>query len=524
MVNATARSACCLSLAILTLPVAAEIRGYHFTNPAVIVAIDPAAGTDSVPSELANCNAVSPTPINTLFASSGFVSGFAQRDDKLYALEWQGNDIYLIEVDVLPICASAVRVGSEPTGFANLEGLAWSAAEQVFYSVDFSFADHTGQLVRIDPSTGLAQAVGATHMTFDVRVTGLVLDGSTLYGITSGFGARDSELLTIDHNTGIETSIGFTGLAANSLESLVVDDTQSELRLLAAGTTLHEINSSTGQASGVGGSYASTVYALASAGRAQAATTTLVAAVLPSGRSVQVGATATAFVTMLNAGNNAGEDCGIALANLQNAGFSYQTTDPSSNALIGIPNTPVNIGVGSLQTYVVSITPNAVFAPMDVAFDFACGNAVATDVINGVNTLLLSAATNPVADLVALAATAVNPGIVNIPGVTGTGAFAVASVNVGTSADITVTADTSATSLPLSISLCQTDPLSGACLAPPAAAVTLNVASNATPTFSIFPAAGGAIGFDPASNRVFVRFTDASGVVRGATSVAVRTN
>ena len=44
-----------------------------------------------------------------------------------------------------------------------------------------------------------------------------------------------------------------------------------------------------------------------------------------------------------------------------------------------------------------------------------------------------------------------------------------------------------------------------------------------TPTFAVFGLAQGSIPFDPANNRVFVRYKDQNGVVRGATSVAVRT-
>jgi hypothetical protein len=44
-----------------------------------------------------------------------------------------------------------------------------------------------------------------------------------------------------------------------------------------------------------------------------------------------------------------------------------------------------------------------------------------------------------------------------------------------------------------------------------------------TPTFGIFVIANGGIVLDPANSRIFVVFTDANGVVRGRTSVAVET-
>jgi hypothetical protein len=46
---------------------------------------------------------------------------------------------------------------------------------------------------------------------------------------------------------------------------------------------------------------------------------------------------------------------------------------------------------------------------------------------------------------------------VNIPGVTGTGVFAVATVNVGASGLITVSAGTGGATLPVTLFICQTN-------------------------------------------------------------------
>jgi hypothetical protein len=86
-----------------------------------------------------------------------------------------------------------------------------------------------------------------------------------------------------------------------------------------------------------------------------------------------------------------------------------------------------------------------------------------------------------------------------------------------------VTADTGATVLPVQLFVCQTNSGTGQCLSPPTTSVTTQIATNATPTFGVFVAGGGFVPFDPVKNRVFVRFTDTSGLTRGSTSVAVRT-
>jgi hypothetical protein len=71
--------------------------------------------------------------------------------------------------------------------------------------------------------------------------------------------------------------------------------------------------------------------------------------------------------------------------------------------------------------------------------------------------------------------------------------------------------------------LCQTDPASGQCLAPPAASATLDDAAGATPTFSVFVQASGPVAPSPATARIFVRFKDSNGGLHGSTSVAVET-
>ena len=141
----------------------------------------------------------------------------------------------------------------------------------------------------------------------------------------------------------------------------------------------------------------------------------------------------------------------------------------------------------------------------------------------GVNTLLLSASATPVPDIVALAATESNDGILHIPGNSGSNAFAVATVNLGASAMITAAANTGPVSLPLAISICQTDPATGQCLTVAGPSAATVIPGGATPTFGIFATAIAGVPFLPATNRIFVEFSDANEVVRGSTSVAIET-
>ena len=229
---------------------------------------------------------------------------------------------------------------------------------------------------------------------------------------------------------------------------------------------------------------------------------------------------ATAFATIINTGTETATGVGITVNTSLPAGFVFQTTDPATNVLTSTFNTPVDIPPGRSQSFLIALFPTAPIGPMEVEFTFAGNNALPVDTIPGVNTLLLSAEATLVPDIVALTATLGNNGIVDIPGPTGTGVFAVATVNVGVGATITASADTGAASPPVSISLCETNPATGQCVSPIG---PRRINANATPTFGIFVAGSGTVPFDPAANRIFVRFKDGSGVTRGSTSVAVRT-
>jgi len=249
---------------------------------------------------------------------------------------------------------------------------------------------------------------------------------------------------------------------------------------------------------------------------------TLVAAVLPSSRSVQVGTPATAFATIINTDSNTATGCMISpLTNIP-AIFTYQTTNPATNQITGSPNTPLDIPGGAAQSFVLALTPTAPMAPTDIQLSFDCANTDRAPIISGLNTLLFSAFSSPTPDLMALTATLSGDGIVNIPGPNGTGVFAVATVNLGAGDNLTISADTAGVILPVTVFICQTDPQTGACFAQPASSVATTILSNETPTFGVFVAAAGDVSFDPGTNRIFVRFKDSGNVTRGLTSVAVR--
>lgn len=254
----------------------------------------------------------------------------------------------------------------------------------------------------------------------------------------------------------------------------------------------------------------------------------IVSAVLPTAQAVQVGGTTTFFATMINAGPVALNNCRIALPFLDayQVTLTYQTTDSLTNGLSGTPNTPVSLAAGGTQSFVVALQNSSsplfqrVFQRIELLF--GCDDAPPAASVTGVNTFDLSIFSSPPADIIVLAATPTNDGILTIPD-EGAAAFAIASTNIGVTNTLTVSVDTGTATLPLTATICETNPADGQCQAAPATTVSLSYSAGAAPTFSVFLQATGAIPFAPGASRVFVRFEDASGDEYGATSVAVRT-
>ena len=244
---------------------------------------------------------------------------------------------------------------------------------------------------------------------------------------------------------------------------------------------------------------------------------------LPTSRSVQVGTPATAFATIVNAGPGDATTCTISPQTGQPASFVFQTTDPNTNSLTGTANTPADIPQGGSQSFVFAFTPNAPFGSREIALVYSCANGPrpATTMV-GLNTLNLSASPVPVPDIVAVLAST-DPGYVIITPTTNTGVFAVAASNVGIADTITASVDSGTANLPVTFTICQADFASRACVAAPAATVTLPIGAGGTAGFGIFLRASARVPDMPATNRAFVRFTNSTGTLRGAASVAVRT-
>ena len=246
--------------------------------------------------------------------------------------------------------------------------------------------------------------------------------------------------------------------------------------------------------------------------------TILVNSVLPTSRSIPVGTLATIFNTIINAGADTAYGITLSMNPTPPGTFVYQQTDCATNAVVGTPNSSLDLAPGGVLCYVLSFTPSATFAATSVHIQAQAINAASTNLLTGINTWLLRATSVAGPDIIALTTTTDFHQVA----CSGANAFAVALSNVGAAAagDITAVANTGTAVLPLSISISETDPATGVVIGDH---ILQSVGAGENRTVAVFVTFNGCIAFDPAANRIFIEFRDASNNVVGSTSTAVST-
>jgi len=447
---------------------------------------------------------------------------FVSMATDLSATETVGKDVYLFDA-----LAGTTELVTQTVGGAGGDGISYfptiSGNGQVvaFHSnannlVAADRADVTDVVLRelsserfelISKSTGGAVANDHnTHPALDFSGTRVAFrsDASNLIvGDTRGFGdvlIHDRPTATTTRLSQTVAGVGDNGEASApslSLDSGVVAFLSRGDELIPGGSMLADPLVAVGAAS-------------------SGPVTALGSAVLPSSRSVQTGNAFTAFASVV--GTQILDDCSLALAGDFAIAFDYQATDPRTNAPLGAVNEPFLIWPGQAQTFLLTLATDAVFTAQELSLVATCGALQAPAVV-GLNTLLVTSQATRGADMVALAATQSDDGVVVLSN--GVGAFSVATINLGSAANIVARPEAVGPSLD-SLTICPTDPVTGNCTASAATRVELPVAAGATPTFAVFVANSAAVSFSPATTRVAVNFADSSGVVLGRTSVAVR--
>ena len=140
--------------------------------------------------------------------------------------------------------ATTLRTGPGLAGFRDLRALAFDTNTNTLFGID----GFTGQLVRIDPATGAATAVGPLGiLVVDGLACGLGFDSNTntLYGSIFDPAQNADELVTIDPATGSATVVGPIGF--QDVFGLAFDpNTNTLFGTDAFGADLIEIDPATG--------------------------------------------------------------------------------------------------------------------------------------------------------------------------------------------------------------------------------------------------------------------------------------
>lgn len=244
----------------------------------------------------------------------------------------------------------------------------------------------------------------------------------------------------------------------------------------------------------------------------------LASSVLPSSRFVPRGERATAFLAVINPNQVDGLSCAPAHHGPERESFTFQVTDPDTNKLVGSRDQPVTIPAGELRTFIISITPssnleNIIFAPY-----VSCRNIPMTTPVQGLNTLNLGADAGGGPDLITLAATPDDTGVVNVPA-GGAGYFAVAVSNIGGPGRAVASTASLDPNLPASARICPTLPGTIDCITPLSASATLDIPQGGTPTFLVEVRTEEVTPCDASRRFQFQLHVD--GQLRGSTSVAV---
>jgi hypothetical protein len=202
-------------------------------------------------------------------------------------------------------------------------------------------------------------------------------------------------------------------------------------------------------------------------------------------------------------------------------------TDPSTNACLSAPSSSFSVTIPPddasifLTTFVTTtaaIPYNPVNNVVYVTLADSQGTVEAAGFANVTTEINVEA-------LQVVAVTPSNNGVLTIPfSSQQAGAFTVALANFGaqTNSGISITSG----NLPVNVTACQTNPNTGACLAPPVQGnmvPSIQMPTGTSATFSVFVTATAAIASDP-GNRIYITVENSAQTGAGFTSVAVVTD
>lgn len=245
----------------------------------------------------------------------------------------------------------------------------------------------------------------------------------------------------------------------------------------------------------------------------------LVASTLPNSRAGSVGDTLTVFAAIANGGNTAGTSCAPSVSGFPGT-FGFRAVNSDNQTFAAPQDTAVDIPAGQTQNFILSFASAEPLNEAEIDLDFACSNALPAARVEGVNTVLLTARTEPGPDILPVMITPSGDGVMRIAALDRAQAAAVAAANIGDGTDVDVIVSADMGTLlgePLTLGVCETGS-DGRCIdeagnpaqtPPPAGQTRINATIGAgASTFSVFAYAdqGAGVRFNPDLSRVHLRF------------------
>lgn len=242
-------------------------------------------------------------------------------------------------------------------------------------------------------------------------------------------------------------------------------------------------------------------------------------AVLPNSRTVLFGRPGTAFMTLINPARfPAARNCRIGFTTFFGGHFEYRLTD-SNNAPYGDPNPVFDLEPGASQSFVLSFTASSP-SSQEPPFTYLCDNVVPREDPRGADQFVLRTSAAPEPDIIAIAITPTQDGVINVPKRSVFRAFSVAAMNIGAAIEeVPVRLE----QFSLHMEVCETNPQTGECISARTPYLNTSFAQNQVRTFSVFVRGDDIdVPFTPATFRARIFFGANSIDVYGGTSVAIR--
>jgi len=250
-------------------------------------------------------------------------------------------------------------------------------------------------------------------------------------------------------------------------------------------------------------------------------TTAVRALVQPQARSILAGQVAAFQVDVRNTGQETAIGCVLTPDMPMAAVWNFRLMVNGSP--IGPLDAAFDLAPGEAATYQLTIRPTRKYVAygIEIPLRIVCNNAQGPAATTGFNMLTLSFNSTATVDIVPEMTTPLPNGVLVLNGPGGIAKLDFTGRNLGAAGNLLARVRSS-TPLPLKLRICRLTN-ANTCLILPAPSIPTSYVAGESKKFRVNAQALGDIPLNVVNNRILIEFVDLLGIVRGATSVAVRT-